>query len=411
VVERDRHIVIGAGLAAAKAVEELREQGFEGEIVVVGDEPELPYERPPLTKDYLRGDSPREKSQVHPAAFYTEHEIELVHGSATSIDLHERRVLLDDGRELGYDAVLLATGAAPRRISVPGIELDGVCYLRSLADCDELRERLARGGPAAVIGSGWIGAEFAASARQLGVEVAMIDPAPLPLGRVLGPEIGATYGHLHREHGVELVLGQSVEAFEGNGSVEAVRTSDGRAIACTFVVVAIGVTPRIELAHAAGIATENGVLVDASLATGVPGVFAAGDLANEQHPFYERRVRVEHWANALYQGPAAARAMLGQPVSYDRIPYFFSDQYDVGMEFSGLRGEGDELVFRGTPESREFLGFWRAGDGSVSAAINVNVWDVTEHVQALIRSRAPIEAALLRDQQTPLAEIAAKVAR
>ena len=189
------------------------------------------------------------------------------------------------------------------------------------------------------------------------------------------------------------------------------RTSDGRAIACAFVVVAIGVAPRIELAHAAGIATENGVLVDASLATDAPGVFAAGDLANEEHPFYGQRVRVEHWANALNQGPAAARAMLGQPVSYDRIPYFFSDQYDVGMEFSGLPGEDDELVVRGALESREFVGFWHAADGSVSAAINVNVWDVTDHVQALIRSRAPIDAALLRDTETPLAEIAAAVAR
>jgi 3-phenylpropionate/trans-cinnamate dioxygenase ferredoxin reductase component len=406
-VERERHVVIGGGLAAGKAVGELREQGFEGQITLVGDEPELPYERPPLTKDYLRGESPREKSQVHPAAFYAEDDIELRHASATSIDTQERRVLLDDGQELGYDALLLATGAAPRRISVPGIELDGVCYLRSLADCDELRERLARGGPAAVIGSGWIGAEFAASARQLGVEVAMIDPAPLPLVRVLGPQIGEVYRDLHREHGVELALGESVVAFEGDGSVEAVRTSAGRAIGCAFAVVAIGVTPRIELAHAAGIATENGVLVDASLATDAPGVFAAGDLANEEHPFYGQRVRVEHWANALNQGPAAARAMLGQAVSYDRIPYFFSDQYDVGMEFSGLPGEDDELVFRGNPERREFIGFWHAPDGSVSAAINVNVWDVTDHLQALIRSRAPIDAALLRDEDTPLAEIAA----
>jgi 3-phenylpropionate/trans-cinnamate dioxygenase ferredoxin reductase component len=237
--------------------------------------------------------------------------------------------------------------------------------------------------------------------------VAMIDPASVPLAHALGSQIGELYRELHREHGVELALGECVAAFEGDGSVEAVRTSDGRSIACAFAVVAIGVAPRIELAHAAGISTENGVLVDASLATDAPGVFAAGDLANQQHPFYGRRVRVEHWANALHQGPAAARAMLGREVAYDRIPYFFSDQYDVGMEFSGLPGDDDELVFRGNPERREFIGFWHAPDGSVSAAINVNVWDVTDHLQALIRSRAPIDAALLRDEDTPLAEIAA----
>ena len=408
-MNRERHVVVGGGLAAAKAVEELRTQGFDGEVALIGDEHELPYERPPLTKDYLRGESSREHAQVHSSDFYEEREIELLTGSAISIDTTARSVELDDGRRLDWTALLLATGAEPHRLSVPGIELDGIQPLRTVADCDRLRERLARGGPFAVVGAGWIAAEFAASARQLGVEVTMIAPAALPLAGVLGPTLGELFRDLHREHGVELALGCGVEAFEGDRAVERVRLSDGRAIACDGAVIAIGVTPRIALAHAAAIETGDGILVDASLATSAPGVFAAGDVANQLHPFYERRIRVEHWANALNQGPAAARAMLGRPVSYDRLPYFFSDQYDLGMELRGLPGADDEFIVRGSLESRELLGFWRAPDGSVSAATNVNVWDVGEHVEALIRSRAPIDAALLADGGTPLSEIAAAV--
>jgi 3-phenylpropionate/trans-cinnamate dioxygenase ferredoxin reductase subunit len=252
-----------------------------------------------------------------------------------------------------------------------------------------------------VIGSGWIGAEFAASARQRGAEVTVIDPVPVPLERVLGPEVGTVYRDIHRDHGVELLLGTGVERFDGNGSVCAVQTSDGRAIECDFVVVGIGVVPRVELAENAGLETDNGILVDESLATSAPGVYAAGDVANAWHPFYERHIRVEHWANALNQGPAAARAMLGEAVAYDRIPYFFSDQYDVGMEYSGFATEWDEVVFRGDPASREFIAFWLQ-EQRVAAGMNVNVWDVNEHVQALIRSRQAVDAAALADPDSPL---------
>ena len=400
-------VIVGAALAGAKAAAELREQGFDGRLLLIGDEAELPYERPPLTKDYLRGESPREKAQVHPEPFYADQAIELMRGrSVTALDAAAHRITLDDGDELHYERLLLATGAAPRPIELPGAQLDGVRYLRTLADCDELRARLRDGARVAVVGAGWIGCEFAASARQLGAEVTMIAPGAAPLERVLGPQIGAIYGDVHREHGVELLLGTGVEAFEGASRLERVRVSDGRVVDCGLALVGIGAAPRTGLAAAAGLDVDDGILVDASLATSAPDVFAAGDVAIAWHPFYEQRVRVEHWANALHQGPAAARSMLGLTVSYDRIPYFYSDQYDVGMEYSGLARSSDELIFRGDPQGREFVAFWLA-DGVVVAGMNVNVWDVNEHVQALIRAGTPVDVELLTDPDTPLAQLAA----
>jgi 3-phenylpropionate/trans-cinnamate dioxygenase ferredoxin reductase component len=401
-VTEQTFVIVGASLAGAKAAEELRNQGFDGRVVLVGAEPERPYERPPLTKDYLRGESEREEAYVHERGFYSDQEIELLlDTSATAIDVEDASVRLGDERELHYDRLLLTTGAEPRRIEVPGARLEGVHYLRTLADCDLLRERLDAGGRVAVVGAGWIGSEFTASARQRGLEVSLIDPLALPNERVFGTEIGAFYRDVHAQHGVDLLLGTGVEAFEGQGSVGRVRTADGRAVECDFVVVGIGVVPRVGLAAGAGLAIDNGVLVDERLQSSAANVFAAGDVANEWHPFYERRIRVEHWANALNQGPAAARAMLGQPVSYDRLPYFFSDQYDVGMEYSGHATEWDEVVFRGAREDAEFIAFWLR-EGRVLAGMNVNVWDVNEHVQALIRSRAVVDAGALADPDTPL---------
>lgn len=401
-------VIVGASLAGAKAAETLREEGFDGRLVLIGNETERPYERPPLTKDYLRTESPREKAYVHAEAFYREHDIELVTGTAvTALDPERSLITLDHGGELGYDRLLLTTGAEPRRLPTPGANLDGVYYLRTLEDCDALRERLGQGGRAAVIGSGWIGAEFAASARLRGADVTVIDPVSVPLERVLGPEVGAIYRDVHRDHGVQLRLGTGVEGFEGERSVRAVKTSDGRTIECDFAVVGIGVVPRVELAEGAGLNTDNGIVVDQSLATSAPGVYAAGDVANAWHPFYDRYIRVEHWANALNQGPAAARAMLGQAVAYDRIPYFFSDQYDVGMEYCGFATEWDEVVFRGDPASREFIAFWLS-EQRVVAGMNVNVWDVNEHVQALIRSCRVVDVATLADPGTPLDSLVGK---
>ncbi len=409
-MSKQTFVIAGAGLAGAKAAEELRERGFDGNLILVGSEKERPYERPPLTKDYLRGESEREKAYVHSSDFYAQHEIELMTGTtATGIDPGGSRLTLDDGRELAYDRLLLSTGAEPRRLSVPGAELEGVHYLRSLADCDALRERLDAGGHVAVIGAGWIGSEFAASARERGLEVTLIDPLGLPNERIFGPEVAGFYRDVHARHGVELVLGDGVEALEGDRAVERVRTISGRQIDCDFAVIGVGVTPRVELAAAAGAKIGNGIVVDQQLQTTLPGVFAAGDVANAWHPFFTRNIRVEHWANALNQGPAAARAMLGEPVSYDRIPYFFSDQYDVGMEYSGYATSWDEVVFRGDPDTGEFIAFWLQ-EKRVLAGMNVNVWDVNEHVQTMIRSRQPVEPEALGDPGVPLQSLVGEVA-
>jgi 3-phenylpropionate/trans-cinnamate dioxygenase ferredoxin reductase subunit len=400
-------VIVGASLAGAKAAAELRERGFDGRVVLVGAESERPYERPPLTKGYLQGKSERDKAYVHDEDFYGQQEIELRLGAvAESIDPQGSTVTLAGGEELAYDGLLLTTGAEPRKINVPGAELDGVHYLRTFADCDALRERLGSGsGRVAVVGAGWIGSEFAASARGAGLEVTVIDPLSLPNERIFGAEIGTFYRDVHVRNGVEMALGDGVEALEGDGAVSAVRTSKGRRVECDFAVIGVGVVPRASLAEAAGLTVENGIQVDAACRTSAPNVFAAGDVANAWHPFYERPVRVEHWANALNQGPAAARSMLGDEVSYDRIPYFFSDQYDVGMEYSGYATDWDEVVFRGDRDAGEFVAFWLA-DGRVVGGMNVNVWDVNEHVQALIRSRRQVDAATLRDADTPLESLA-----
>jgi 3-phenylpropionate/trans-cinnamate dioxygenase ferredoxin reductase subunit len=398
-------VIVGASLAGAKAAEELRNQGFDGDVKLIGSEPERPYERPPLSKDYLRGESERDKAHVHDEDFYAEHDIELLTGETVSaLDPAGGRVTLDGGRELEFDRLLLTTGAEPRRLEVPGADLEGVHYLRTLADSDLLRERLDGGGRVAVVGAGWIGSEVAASARQRGLDVTVIDPLELPNERIFGREVGEFYRDVHAGHGVELLLGDGLEAFEGDGAVQRIRTSSGKTVECDFAVIGVGVAPRVELGRQAGLEVDNGVLVDEQLRSSAPNVFAAGDVANAWHPFFEQRIRVEHWANALNQGPAAARSMLDQDVSYDRIPYFFSDQYEVGMEYSGYATGWDEVVFRGDRDGGEFVAFWLR-DGRVLAGMNVNVWDVTEQVQALIRSRQIVDVASLTDPDTALESI------
>jgi 3-phenylpropionate/trans-cinnamate dioxygenase ferredoxin reductase component len=400
-IDTQTFVVVGASLAGAKAAQTLREEGFDGRVVLIGAEPERPYERPPLSKEYLRGDAERDAVFVHRASFYADNNIELRLGeSVIDVDADHRELALDTGERLTFDRLLLATGAEPRRLTVPGSELEGIHYLRTLADSDALRERLDAGGELVVVGAGWIGAEVAASARQRGVEVTLIAPSLVPLERVLGPEVGAVYRDIHLDHGVEMLLGDGVASFEGDGMVERVRTESGRVIDCAAVVVGVGAKPRTQLAAAAGLGVENGILVDGRLQTGVPGIFAAGDVANHLHPRLGR-LRVEHWDNALHQGPAAARGMLGSSERYERLPYFFSDQYDVGMEYSGHATGWDSVLFRGDPASREFIAFWLAG-GRVLAGMNVNVWDVAEPIQELIRSRRQVQAARLVDPDTPL---------
>ena len=399
-------VIVGASLAGAKAAETLREEGFDERVVVIGAEDERPYERPPLSKDYLRGEVERETVYVHPEGFYADHDIELRLGrTAVSLNVAASELALDDGERLRYDRLLLTTGAEPRRLTIPGADRDDVLYLRSIADCDALRGRLDRGGTVVVIGAGWIGAEVAASARQRGLDVTVIDPLTVPLERVLGTEVGAVYRDIHLDHGVQMLLGTGVEAFEGANAVERVRTTDGRELDCDFVVVGVGVQPRIGLAAQAGLAVDNGILVDEHLHTSAPGVFAAGDVANAHHPFYGERIRVEHWANALHQGPVAARAMLGHADVYDRLPYFFSDQYDVGMEYAGFARRWDRVIFRGDPATREFIAFWLTGD-RVVAGMNVNVWDVIDPIQRLIGERVAVDDRRLADPDVPLEELA-----
>jgi 3-phenylpropionate/trans-cinnamate dioxygenase ferredoxin reductase subunit len=346
---------------------------------------------------------------VHAEDFYAQQEIELVTGvTVTAVEPGRSLVRLDDGRELGYDRLLLATGAEPRRLQIPGANLDGIYYLRTLADSDLLREKLSSGGHVVVVGAGWIGSEFAASARQRGLEVTVIDPVPLPNERIFGSEIGRFYRDVHRQHGVTLVLGDGVGSFEGAGAVERVRTAGGREIDCDFVVAGIGVVPRAGLAGEAGLDTGNGIVVDAALATSAPAIFAAGDVANAWHPGYQRRIRVEHWANALHQPKTAAASMLGRDAVYDRVPYFYTDQYDLGMEYAGYAGPGgyDQVIFRGDVGKREFIAFWLSG-GRVAAGMNVNIWDVNDAIGDLIRSGQPADPARLADPAVPLEEVVA----
>ncbi len=401
----DPIVIVGGGLAGALAAGRLREEGFEGSVTLLGAESELPYERPPLSKDYLRGESTAADARVHPEGFYEEHAIELRTGERVeAIEPAAHELILAGGERLGFGELLLATGSEPRRISIPGAELDRVHHLRELADADALATTLAAAARVVVVGSGWIGSEVAASARQLGCEVVLLGLDEVPLGSVLGVEVGSIYAQLHRDNGVELRLGSAPERFEGDGVVERVVLSDGATIDCDAVVVGIGAIPRTELAAAAGLRVDNGVLTDERLATSVPGIFAAGDVARAFRPFYRSEIRVEHWANARRQAETVARTMLGKPPGVEALPYFFSDQFDLGMEYTGLADRGDELVLRGEPERREFIAFW-CRDGRVTAGMNANVWDVAGQIERLIRSRAAVPAAALRDSDLALEQL------
>ncbi len=408
----DTFVIVGASLAGAKAAEALREGGFEGRLVLIGAERERPYSRPPLSKGFLLGETEREKVFIHSPSFYAENEIELRTSTRVeALDLSTRELKIDGGERLAFDRLLLATGASPRRLSVPGADLGGVLYLRDLEDAERIRERIEQGGKAVFIGAGWIGAEVAAVARQKGLEVTIVEQAPVPLERVLGAEVGAVFRDLHTERGVDFRGSTTLERFEGEGSVAAVRTTDGRLIEADFVVVGVGVEPRTSLAEGAGIRVENGILVDEHLETSVDGIFAAGDVANARHPFYGQHVRFEHWSNARHQGPAAAASMLGGGAVYDRVPFFFSEQYDVGIQYSGYATRWDEVVFRGDRATREFMAFW-VEDGRVLAGMDVNAGEGREAIEALILSRKEVDRHRLADPNTPLAQaVAEPVAR
>ncbi|MFI9624620.1 NAD(P)/FAD-dependent oxidoreductase [Streptomyces sp. NPDC052042] len=410
-------VIVGGGLAGAKAAETLRAEGFSGRVILLGDERDHPYERPPLSKGYLIGKEARDSVFVHETAWYAAAEIELHLGQpVTALDRVDRSVRLGDDTVVHYDKLLLTTGAEPRRLPVPGTDLAGVHHLRRLAHADRLRNVLTSlgrdNGHLVIAGAGWIGLEVAAAARGYGAEVTIVEPEPTPLHHVVGPEIGQIFTELHQDHGVRFRFGVRLTEIVGqDGVVLAVRTDDGEEHPAHDVLAAIGAAPRTALAETAGLAMAarkdgGGIAVDASLRTSDPHIFAAGDVANVAHPLFGGRLRVEHWANALNGGPAAARAMLGQDVSYDRVPYFFSDQYDLGLEYSGWAPPGsyDQVVIRGDAGRREFIAFWLK-DQRVLAGMNVNVWDVTESVQGLIRSGRQIDPDALADPSVPLASL------
>lgn len=407
-------VIVGGGLAGAKAAETLRAEGFTGRVILICDELDHPYERPPLSKGHLLGKEERDSVFVHEPAWYARNDIELHLGQTVdAIDRAARTVRLgDDGTLIRYDKLLLVTGAEPRRLDVPGTDLAGVHHLRRLAHAERLRGVLAAlgrdNGHLVIAGAGWIGLEVAAAAREYGAEVTVIEPEPAPLYGALGPELGNLFAALHREHGVRFHFGVRLTEIIGqDGMVLAARTDDGEEHPAHDVLAAIGAAPRTGLAEAAGLeladpAVGGGIVVDERLRTSDPDIHAAGDVAN--FPLLGGRLRVEHWANALNGGPAAARAMLGQDVTYDRLPYFFSDQYDLGLEYSGWAPPGsyDQVVLRGNAGKREFIAFWMR-EGRVLAGMNVNVWDVTEHIQRLIRSGAEVDVDALTDPHVPLA--------
>lgn len=405
-------VIVGGGLAAARAAETLRKEGYDGRVVIVGDENALPYERPPLSKDYLLGKKELATVFPKPEAWYAENAVELMLGrTATALDLASRTVALDGGDVLGFAKLLIATGATPRRLELPGADLDGVQYLRRIADSDAIKQAITSGLRMVVVGAGWIGLEVAAAAAG-NTEVTVVEPLATPLERVLGPEMGEVFAAAHRKHGVDLRMATSVAGFRGSGGrVQAVMTSSGTEISAEFVVVGIGALPNKTLADAAGLAVEpgpaGGVLVDDAMRTADPDVFAVGDVATAYNPLLGKQIRVEHWANARNAAPIAARAMLGQQVSYDRMPYFYTDQYDIGMEYTGYVEPGgyDRVVTRGDVSGQRFVAFWLL-DGRVQAAMHVNEWDAMKPLRAIVTAQAQIGANRLADPDVSLEELA-----
>lgn len=407
--EAEKVLIVGAGLTGATAARTLREEGFRGRIQLVGRERHRPYIRPPLSKDFLAGSAARESADVEAAEWYREEDIDLLlETDAVVLDPGAHRVELAGRAPVEYDALLLATGSTPRRLDIPGADLAGVHYLRTVDQAETLRTLLAGGDRRLVlIGSGWIGMEVAAVARTLGNDVTVLERNRIPLATALGDELGQMFADLHTEHGVTLRPSVRVTEVAGeNGQVSGVRLDDGEIVPADLVLVGVGVVPHVELAQGAGLAVDDGVLVDAALRTSDPDVYAAGDIANAVHPLIDLRLRSEHWANALHGGAAAARSMLGRSVSYDTIPYFYTDQFDLGMEYSGYGPltRDATVVYRGDRQGRRFLSFWVA-DGRVVAGMNVNIWDVHEAIQGIIRRGNRVDAARLADETIPLGEL------
>ncbi|HEX4442620.1 MAG TPA: FAD-dependent oxidoreductase [Galbitalea sp.] len=404
-------VIVGGGLAGATAAETLRDEGFDGTVQVVGAEQHLPYLRPPLSKEYFTGKAERDSIFVHPAEWYAERDIDLLlEAGATSLDLSAHILTLADDQVLPYDRLVLATGSSPRRSDAPGSDASGIHYLRTVDDSESLRKALQPGDKrVVVVGAGWIGLEVASAARGYGNEVTLVGRDAIPLQGPLGDELGAVFQSLHEANGVTFLLGRSVTSADADGGrLTGVVTDHGEAVQADVVVVGMGATPNVDLAARAGLLVDNGMLVDEHLASSDPDVFGAGDLANAIHPVIKQRMRNEHWANALGTGKVAAKSLLGQDVVFDEIPYFYTDQFDLGMEYSGYPplARGASVVIRGDKAAREFISFWIA-DGKVVAGMNVNIWDVNDDVQAIIRSGRVVDLARLADPSADLKSLLA----
>ncbi|HKC26680.1 MAG TPA: FAD-dependent oxidoreductase [Jatrophihabitans sp.] len=396
-------VIVGGGLAGAKTAEALREKGYAGPLTLLSSEQHLPYERPPLSKDYLAGKAPFDDAVVHPTQWYETHDVDLRRGvEVRAIHRDSSEVELSDGSRLGYGALVLATGSAPRRLPIAGAER--ALVLRTVEDSDAIRATFGEGRRLVLIGGGWIGLEVAAAARAQGTDVTVLEAAELPLLAVLGTEMATVFADLHRSNGVDLRTGVAIEEITDTG----VRLADGTELPADAVVMGVGARPRTELAEAAGLDVENGVLVDAALRASDPAIYAVGDIANHDHPVLGHRVRVEHWATALNQPAAAAAALLGSSAAYQELPYFYSDQYDLGMEYIGHAAPGSytRVVTRGDVGAREFVAFWLDGDDHIVAAMNVNVWDVIDEIKPLIAGRTVVDVGKLTDPNTPYAEVA-----
>jgi 3-phenylpropionate/trans-cinnamate dioxygenase ferredoxin reductase subunit len=400
-------VIVGGGLAGAKAAEALHDNNFDGEIILFADEEHLPYERPPLSKEFLAGKKSLIDFTVHDSGWYRDRDIDLRLGArVSSVDPSAHTVGLPDDTTVGYDKLLLATGSRSRRLSIPGCDASGVHYLRTIEDASALDSVLAEGSSLAVVGAGWIGLEVAAGARQRGVSVTVVEAAKQPLMAALGEEVGALFAALHRDHGVDLRLAAQVEEITtADGKATGLRLRDGSTITADAVLVAVGAQPNIELAEQAGLSmSDGGVQVDTSLRTSDPAIYAVGDIAAAENRLFGTRIRTEHWANALKQPAIAALGMLGRPAEYAELPYFFTDQYDLGMEYVGHAPSYQRVLFRGDVGAREFVAFWLDGDNRVLAGMNVNIWDVLDDVKDLIRSQTPVDADRLADPQIPLSQ-------
>ena len=398
-------VIVGASLAGGTAAATLRQDGFDGDVILIGEEPHLPYERPPLSKQYLRDEAPFEKALVRPSGFYDENRIDTRFGvAATRIDPAERSVALTTGGPVHYDQLLIATGVRNRRPPIPGLDLQNVFTLRSVNDADALRAAIVPGRKAAVVGMGFIGCEVAASLRQKGVDVVCIDPSPTPLFRALGAQIGQVMSTIHHERGVVTLFDDVVTRFEGDERVERVITGGGRRVECDFAVVGTGVEPAIDFVAGSGVETSNGILVDEYCRTNVQNIYAAGDVANHYHPVVQKRMRVEHWQNAVQQGAAAARSMLGSGKPYDAVHWFWSDQYDINLQYAGFHQAWDQIVVRGHLETRNFIAFYLT-EGRIEAVVALNRGKDLRRAMPLIKARTAVAPHQLSDEGVDLRDL------